>query len=167
MVHRLPRLAEVVGPKHTRCRDGGEDPPGIARIQHNRVQAHSTCTWLPRGPGAVTAQAREFLPGLTAVSRAAQGGVFDPSVDGGGIDQRAFEMPDAREFPGVWGAIIPLVRARDAVVYELVAHRLPGFAAVVRTLDELPKPAGRLRCIQSVWSDGRSFEVVDLPTRKV
>src|SRR5438034_11845114 len=76
-------------------------------------------------------------------------------------------MPDARELPGARRAVVPQVGARDAVVHELVAHRLPRLAAVVRALDHLPEPAGRLRGIQPIRVNGRSLEVVDLPAPEV
>src|SRR5271165_1051134 len=111
----------------------------------------------------MTTQAREFLPRLSAVGRAEQGRVFHPGVDGIRIGQRRFEMPDALELPGMGRAVVPLVRAGDAVVHELVAHRLPRLAAVAGALDLLPEPAAALRCIQPVRIDGRALEMVDLP----
>ena len=115
----------------------------------------------------MAAQSGEFLPGLAAVGRAEQGGVFHSGVDGVRIGQRRFEMPDALELPGVRRAVVPLVRAGDAVVDELVAHRLPGLAAVVGALDQLPEPAAGLRRIQPVRIDGRALQVIDLPAPKV
>ena len=166
-VDRPPGLAGVVGAEGARGRDGDEDPLGIARIQKDRVQAHPAGARLPAGPGAVAAQSGEFLPRLAAVGRAEQGGVFHPGVDGVRIGQRRFEMPDALELPGVRRAVVPLVSAGDAVVHELVAHRLPRLAAVVGALDQLPEPAAGLRRIQPVRVGGRSLEVVDLPARKM
>ena len=166
-VDRPPRLAGVVGPEHARRRDGDEDPPGMARIQQDRVQAHPAGARLPGGRRAVAAQSGELLPRLAAVGRAEQGGVFHPGVDGVRIGQRRFEMPDALELPGVRRAVVPLVRAGDAVVHELVPHRLPRLAAVVGALDHLPEPAAGLRRIQPIRVGGRSLEVVDLPAGKV
>jgi hypothetical protein len=54
-----------------------------------------------------------------------------PGVDRVRIGERGLQMPDALELPGMRRAVVPLVRAGDAVVDELVAHRLPGLAAVV------------------------------------
>ena len=110
----------------------------------------------PRSPG-------KFLPVLPAVGRAEQGGVFHAGVDGIGIGERRFEMPDALELPGMRRAVVPLVRAGDAVVDELVAHRLPGLAAVVAALDHLPEPAAGLRGVDPIRIDGRAFEMIDLP----
>src|SRR5712691_5409245 len=76
-------------------------------------------------------------------------------------------MPDARELPGVRRAVVPQVSARDAVVHELVPHRLPRLAAVVGALDQLPEPAAGLRRIQPIRVSGRSLEVVDLPAPEV
>ncbi len=140
---------------------------GIARVQEDRVQAHPAGARLPARPRAVAAQSGELLPRLAAVGRAEQGGVLHPGVDGVGIGQRRFEMPDALELPGVRRAVVPLVRAGDAVVDELVADRLPGLAAVVGALDQLPEPAAGLRRIQPIRIDGRSLEVVDLPAPEV
>src|ERR1700680_384025 len=77
--------------------------------------------------------------------------------------ERRFEMPDSLKLPGMRRAVVPLVRAGDAVVHKLVAHRLPRLAAVVRALDHLPGPAARLRRIQPVRVSRRSFNVVQLP----
>jgi hypothetical protein len=79
----------------------------------------------------VAAQSGEFLPRLSAVDRAEQGSVFNPGVDRVRIGERRFEMPDALELPGVGRAVVPLVSAGDAVVYELVTYRLPSLATVV------------------------------------
>ena len=166
-VDRPPGLAAVVGAERARRRDGDEDPLGIARIEQDRVQAHPAGARLPARPRAVAAQSGQLLPGLAAVGRAEQGGVFHPGVDRVRIGQRRLEMPDALELPGVRRAVVPLVRAGDAVVDELVAHRLPRLAAVVGALDHLPEPAAGLRRVQPVRIDGRSLEVVDLPARKV
>ena len=95
------------------------------------------------------------------------GRVFHPGVDRVRVGQGWFEVPDALELPGVLRAVVPLVRARDAVVGELVAHRRPGLAAVIRALDHLPEPAAGLRGIKPVWVSRRAFEVVDLPARKM
>ena len=59
------------------------------------------------------AQPGQLLPGLAAVGRAKQRGVFDPGIDGVRIGERRLEMPDARELPGVRRAVVPLVDARD------------------------------------------------------
>ena len=102
-----------------------------------------------------------------AVGRPEQRGVFDAGIDGVGIGQRRLEMPDAFEFPRMLRAVVPLVRAGHAVVDELVADRLPRFAAVVRALDHLPEPAAGLRRIDAVRISGRAFEVINLPAREM
>jgi hypothetical protein len=153
-VHRAPVLAGVVGPKRARSGDRDEHPPGIDGIEDDRVQAHPTGAGLPGRPGAVAAQAGELLPGLPAVDRAEQGGVLDPCVDRVRVRQRRLEMPDAREFPRVRRAVVPLVGSGDAVVGELVVHRRPRRATVVGALDQLPEPAGRLRRVQPLLVSG-------------
>src|SRR5262249_32815887 len=138
----------------------------LARVQHDRVQAHPPGTRLPQVP-LCTAQLGQFLPGLPAVGRVEQGSVFHPGVDRIWIGQRRFEMPDAFELPGVRCAIVPLVRAGDAVVHERVPHWLPRLAPVVGALDLLPEPAAGLRRIQPMRVSGRALEVVDLRAAKV
>ena len=54
-------------------------------------------------------------------------------------------MPNAFELPRMLRAVVPLVRAGVALVGELVADRLPRFAAVVGPLDLLTEPATALR----------------------
>src|SRR5262245_59328754 len=62
--------------------------------------------------------------------------------------------------------VVPLMRSGNAVVDELVVHRLPRLAAVVRSLDELPEPAAGLRRVEPVRIGCRSLEVIDLPASK-
>src|ERR1700757_959451 len=76
-------------------------------------------------------------------------------------------MPDACEFPRMWRAVIPHVRAGRAFVYELVAHRLPRFSAIVRTLDQLTEPARGLGGVQAIGIGGRALEVIHLPAGEV
>src|ERR1051325_10326346 len=93
-------------------------------------------------------------------------------------------MPDPLEFPGMLGPVIPLMRPRDAVVNEFVtltfrhaalalkllrtaARRLPGFATVIRTLNDLAEPTACLRRVNPVRIDRRTFHVINLPARKV
>ena len=131
------------------------------------MQAHAAGAGLPLGAGAVAAQAGQLVPGLAAVGRAEQGRVLHAGVDGVGIGQRRFEMPDALEFPGMRRAVVPHVRAGLAVVDELVADRLPRLAAVVGPLDHLPEPAAGLRRVNPIRIDGRALHVVDLPAAKM
>src|SRR5439155_21426639 len=113
----------------------------IVRIEQDRVQAHAAGARLPRWPGAVLAQPRQLLPARATVGRAKQRGVLNAGVHRVGIRERWFEMPDALELPRLQAAVVPLVRARDAFVGELVAHRLPRLAAVVGALNQLSEPA--------------------------
>src|SRR5262249_39061453 len=71
------------------------------------------------------------------------------------------------EFPGVLGAVVPLVRAGVAVVLELVADLDPGFAAVVGALHDLAEPAAGLRGIETVGIGRRALDVVHLPSGEV
>ncbi|MEZ4571759.1 MAG: hypothetical protein R2849_15780 [Thermomicrobiales bacterium] len=59
-------------------------------------------------------------------------------------------MPDASKFPGMLGAVIPLVSTGIALILKLVADRFPGLAAVVGSLDDLAEPAAGLRRIDPV-----------------
>src|SRR2546425_6059029 len=108
-----------------------------------------------------TAQRGQLLPCLPAIGRVEQGCIFHPGVDRVGIGQRRFEMPDTLELPGMWCAVVPLMRAGDAIVHELVPHRGPCLAPIVGALDLLPEPAAGLRRIQSMWVSGRALEVID------
>src|SRR5215210_1250006 len=76
-------------------------------------------------------------------------------------------MPDAGELPGVLRAVVPLVRAGDSVVDELVPDRIPRPAAVVGTLHRLPEPPAGLRGIEPVRINRRTLQVVHLPAREV
>src|SRR5579864_6389458 len=76
-------------------------------------------------------------------------------------------MPDSLELPGMRRAIVPLVRAGNAVVNELVPHRIPRLAAVIGPKHHLSEPTAGLRRIQPVRVHGRPLAVINLPTSKV
>src|SRR6185437_13510755 len=96
---------------------------------------------LPSGSRAVGAQPGELLPALGAVRRAKEASILDAGEYGVRVGERRLEVPDPLELPRVRRAVVPLVRAGDAVVGEILAHRLPGLATVVRSLDQLAEPA--------------------------
>src|SRR5215831_8559749 len=100
-------------------------------------------------------------------------------------------MPHPLELPGMLRAVIPLMGGEGfptggrGVIGEFVALSLgraapstrglflrrsgliPSFAPVVGTLNHLSKPAARLRDVNSIGIDGRSFEVINLPAGKM
>src|SRR5690242_2604706 len=112
-------------------------------------------------------QARQLPPGLGAVRSPEEGRIFDPGVNRIRVGQGWFEMPDPLEFPRVLGAIIPLMGSRIALVVEVFADCFPSFAAVIRALNDLAKPAACLRGINSVWINRRTFEVIHFPACKM
>src|SRR5258708_11712768 len=135
------------------------------------------------------AQAGEFLPVLAPVARAENGGVFHAGVHRVGFFQRRLQMPHPLELPGMLRTVVELMRGKRlagsvrSVVDKLVARGLrgaggsrlsgrrsglmPGFAAIIGALNDLPKPAAGLRCIQTIRIGGRSPEMVNFPTREV
>ncbi len=166
-VDRLPGLAGIVSTKCSRGRNGDEDPVGIARIEKYGVQAHATGAGLPAGSRAVAAQSGELLPVLTAIRRLEESCVFHAGVHRIRVGERRFQMPDSLELPRMRRPVVPLMRAGDTFVHELVSHRLPAQAAVVRALDHLPGPGAGLRCVQPIRINRRSFDVIHLPARKM
>src|SRR5437016_7184396 len=115
----------------------------------------------------MAAQSGEFLRILAAVGCLKQSGIFQACIDSVRISQRWFQMPHPLELPRMRSAVVPLVRAGDAVVQELVTHGLPGLATVIGALHGLPEPAAGLRRIEAVRVGGRSLHVVDLPAGKM
>ena len=126
----------------------------------------------------------KFLPRLAAVGRLENRRVLRAGVNRVRIGGRRLEMPDAFEFPRMLRAVIPHMRAHFAFVNKLVAlafgqtfgafqffraaaRRVPGLAAVVRTLDDLAEPAARLRRVNAVRVNRRAFEVIHFPARKM
>src|SRR4051812_8838410 len=111
------------------------------------MQAHAACSRLPVRPGAVPAESGKLLPVLPAIGRAEHCRVFNARIDRIRILQRGLKMPNPFELPWMCSAVVPLVRAGNTVIGELIPDRLPGLPAIVRALDQLPEPAARLRCI--------------------
>ena len=190
-VDRLPGLASVVTAECTRCRYRNVDPLRIARVQNDGVQAHAARARLPLGSGAMAAQSGKLLPVLSTVGCTKDRRVFHPGIDRIWIGERGFQMPYALEFPGMLRAVVKLVRGESlaafggGVVDELVAFAfghaagrgrrlagrgsglVPGFASVIRALNDLPEPAAGLGRINSIRISGRSLQVIHLPARKM
>src|SRR6478672_2481050 len=93
-------------------------------------------------------------------------------------------MPDALELPGMLRAVVPLMCARDTIVNELVtlgfchpirtlqflraaARCAPGFATVIRALNDLTKPIAGLRGVDPIGVNHRAFHVINLPSREM
>src|SRR5262252_3925329 len=100
-------------------------------------------------------------------------------------------MPDTLELPRMLRAVVELMgrerfaRLSRGIVDKLVAfpfrrsagtrgrlagrssRLVPGFAAIVGALDDLPEPAAGLGCVDAVRIGGRSFQVIHLPSREV
>src|ERR1700690_4032835 len=64
-------------------------------------------------------------------------------------------------------AVIPKMCARYSIIGKLIAYRLPCFAPIIRALDHLSEPVGRLRGIDSIWVSRRSIHMVDFPAREM
>ncbi len=128
------------------------------------------------------------MPAGSTVGRAKQRRVFHSRINGVGFGERRLQMPHSLKLPRMLRAVVPLMRGerlagfRRTVVDELVAlplgkafrrflrlaaRRLPGLAAIVGALDDLPKPAAGLRGIQPVRIGRRSLHVIDLPAGKM
>ena len=131
------------------------------------------------------------MPTRSAIGRAEQRGIFNTSVNYIRIAQRRFQMPDAFELPRMLRAVEPLVGRerlsgfRRSIVDELVAlprgHAfgrrcrlaggrpwlMPGFAAVIGSLDDLPEPTAGLRRIQPVPIDRRTLDMIDFPSAEI
>src|SRR6478672_817315 len=113
------------------------------------------------------AQSGELLPVLATVGGAEQCSIFDAGIDGVGIGQRRFQVPNPLELPRMRCTVVPLVSAGHSVIDELVPDWLPRLSAVVRALNQLARPTAGLRRVQSIGISGRSFHVVDLPASQV
>ena len=166
-VHRTPGLPRVIRPEGTCCRDRGEHPLRPHGVQDDRVQAHPASARLPGRSRAVAAQTRQLLPGLAAIGGSEQSGVLDARIYGVRVAEGGLQVPDAFELPRVRRPVVPLVRPRRALVTEPVADRLPGRAAVVRSLDHLARPAAALRGVEPVLMGRRARHVIDLPAGEV
>src|SRR5207244_292722 len=121
---------------------------------------------LPLSARRMIPETRQLLPRLPTVDRTEECCILDAREHRVQVRERRLEVPDACEFPGVLRAVVPLMRAGDAVVRELVADRLPRLPSIVGALDDLAMPTGGLRRVQPARIDRRSFQVVHLPPRE-
>src|SRR5207247_9881976 len=97
-----------------------------------------------------------------------QSGALHPGGYGGRSGGRGLAMPGPFELPWMGRAVVPLLSPGNAVVHKPVAARwFPRLATITGALDHLPKPTAGLRCIQTVWIDGRALDMVDFPPCKV
>ena len=152
-----PRLIgfQVLPPSSVRNAPAAEmamkHPLGIGRVEQDRVQAHAAGARLPawapsRARAGRTAHASVWPPSVERNSAASStpaytvsGSVSDGSRCQTRLNSQGCGVPSYHWcVPGI------------AVVGELVAHRLPGLAAVVGALDQLPEPAARLRRVDPV-----------------
>src|SRR6266540_400596 len=172
-INWFPALAAVIGAKRAGSGYCDGNSIRITLVEKNCVQAHAARAWLPFRTGIAAAQSREFMPRFPTVLRFEQRGIFNACVNMIGIVERRLDVPHALEFPQMLCAVVPLMRRewfpgfRRRVVNELVAFRfghavrtfqffrtaagcVPGFAAVIRALNDLPKPTAGLRGVDSV-----------------
>src|SRR6186997_3098417 len=112
--------------------------------------------------GGMLSKPGQLVPAFAAVSRSEESCIFRARIDSVNIDHRRLKMPDPLEFPGMLGTVVPLVGTGNAVIYELIADRIPSFATVIGALHRLPEPTARLRRIDAVGINGRTLEMVDL-----
>src|SRR5438309_5984771 len=145
-----PALARIITAECPGRRDRREHPVLVLGIEDDRVEAHPAGAWRPVWRGTVLSQCRQLVPALATIGGAEERRIFGTRVNGVRVAEGRLEVPDSLELEGTRRSVIPLMRARLAVVGEFALHRLPGFAAIVRALDHLPEPAGILRRIQPV-----------------
>src|SRR6266446_751697 len=190
VINWFPVFSAIIGAKRPGSRDRDGNSLRIVRMEKNRVQTHTARARLPFRTSVAAAQYREFMPRFSAFSRFKQRGILHACVNVIGIIKRWFQMPDTLEFPRMLRAIIPLVSRerfpgfRRTVVNEVVtlalwhavrtfqllgtaARCVPGFAAIIGTLNDLPKPSARLRCVNPIGIHRRTFHMVNFPTREM
>ena len=140
----------------------------IARVEQDRVQAHAAGAGLP-ATARCRARAARGAPARSARRRWCGTG-RRPRRRRRPCRGRSATARGARPRLNSQGCGVPSYHwwvPGDAVVGELVADRLPGLAAVVGALDDLPEPAARLRGVEPVRVGRGTLEVVDLPAGKM
>src|SRR5579859_1299339 len=173
LVDRLPGQTTIIRAKRASSGNRNVDSLWITGIKNHRVQAHSPRTRLPLRTGSMPAQSGKFLPGFAAIFRFEKRGILNAGKDSVRFRERRLDMPDTLELPGMLRTIIKLMRRqrfsglRRNVVDKFVAlsfrHSIgtlffawrssrlePRLAAVIRTLNHLPKPPAGLRSINPV-----------------
>ena len=150
---RVP-AANRIGAEGAGRGDRDEHAFRVGRILDDGMEAHPAGPRRPVRARAVLAETRDLGPALPAVGGAEESGILDAGVHRVGVSERRLQVPDPLELPGMSRAVVPLVRAGNAVVGELVAHGLPGLAPVVGALDHLAEPAAGLGGVEPVRIGG-------------
>ena len=168
-IGRPPALAAIVGPEHAGGADGNVHPLRVRRVLHDRMQTHPAGARLPQLALGIT-QTGKFLPGPSAIRRTKERRILDPGIHRIRISQGRFQVPDSLELPGSLRAVVVLMRRERlaglrrliidkhiarAIRHTVCAHqilrlragRIPGLAAVIRPLNDLPEPTAGLRRI--------------------
>src|SRR5712664_3347958 len=131
------------------------------------------------------------MPGLPTIRRPKHRRILDTGISRIRVVQGRLNVPDAFEFPRMRRAVIPLMgrqrlaRFRRSIINELIAlalghsfwrsrrlsrlrsRLLPGFAAIIRALNDLSKPTAGLRNIKSIRIHRRTFRMIDFPPGKM
>ena len=183
-IDRFPRYAAVIGAECPARRDRDVDALLVRRIKQDGMHAHAARARLPELALGI-AQSGKLLPRFAAIRRFENRRVLRTRVSRVGIGGRRLDVPDAFELPRMRRAVIPEMFTHLALVNELVAFalehhaiwafqllgtaagRVPGFAAIIRALNDLPEPTARLRCVNAIRINGRAFEMIHLPAREV
>ena len=190
-VDRLPGLAAVVGAKRAGGGDGDEDAlvdwsdrggSCAAPCRRRRAPISAPVPW-PRRPASSCQSGRRRSIGtarrLPRRRRPCSGSVSDGSRCQTRLNSHGCCVPSYH-----W-CVVSGLPVGGRVVDELVALALghafgrggrlagrraglvPGFAAVVGALDDLPEPAAGLRGVDAVRIDRRALEVINLPAGEV
>src|SRR5258708_38332019 len=84
------------------------------------------------------------------------------------------ELMSGERFPAFLGSVVNKLIAlalghpfRAGLLARRRARLYPSLAAIIRALNDLPKPAAGLRCIDAIRVDRRALQVVHLPAGEV
>ncbi len=185
-IDRLPGLPAIIAPERARGRDGNEDALRIFRIEQNGVQTHSARARLPFRAGAMFAQTGEFLPGrrrhrsirkaprLPPLRRRGSGSLNDGSRCQTRLNSHGCCVPSyhmcvsrARHRKRTCCSRPWACRRAWSSVRPPPARLGPGLPAIIRALDDLPKPGARLRSVDPVRIHRRTLEVINFPAGKM
>jgi hypothetical protein len=108
------------------------------------METEAPGTGLPSLAGRMPSQTGQLSPAFPSIDTFENCGVLCARIYKVRVAQIGLKMPDSFKFKSSLGAIVEKVRADRILVGKLIIYGIKTLAAIIRSLNNLPKPLCRL-----------------------